>query len=319
MAGTNVLKPEIPCRALLEDTEYRLELELLAGGSGLDRLLRSSRIQKPGLALAGHVRQVRPNRLQVLGSTEINYLAGLAPAVRDEAVRRIFSLEVACFVVTKGMELPPIFVEEANARGIPLLRSALRSRLLIERIERFLEDRLAPTTHLHGVLVEVRGVGILLRGPSGVGKSECAMDLLLRGHRLVADDVVQVRRMAPFRLIGRGAGLIRYHMEIRGLGLLNVQELFGIAAVLPEKDIDLVVDLVPWAEAQSVDRLGLDEAKIAILGLDVPFLQLPVAPGRNIASVVEVAARNHLLKAAGHNSAAALEKKLTDLLREGER
>ena len=307
-------KPEIPCRSLLEDTEYRLNLELLAGEAGLDRTLRSSRIQKPGLALAGHTKQVRPHRVQVIGATEIDYLNGLGDEKRDEAVRRIFSLDVACFVITKGISAAPVFIEEANARSIAVFRSSLRSRLLIERIEQFLEHLLAPSSHVHGVMVDVMGVGILIRGPSGVGKSECAMDLLLRGHRLVADDMVEVIRHGSFRLQARGSGLIRYHIEIRGLGVLNIQELFGITAIRPEKDLELVIDLIPWAEAGTIDRLGLEERRVTILDVEIPEVQLPVAPGRNIASVVEVAARNHLLKQTGHNAAVLLDQKLRDQL-----
>lgn len=309
---------EIACKRLLEAQDQRLELELLGGAGGLGNTLRSSRIQKPGLALAGFSDQIQPYRVQVLGETEIEFIRSLPKELREVPVRKIFQLGIACFIVTKGLEVPQFLIDEANASSTPLFRTPLRSTFLIERLERFLAEELAPTTHLHGVLVDVMGVGILLRGPSGVGKSECAMDLILRGHRLVADDVVQIRLIPPFRLIGRGAGLIRYHMEIRGLGILNIQDLFGITAIRAEKKLDLVVDLVPWIECQTYDRLGIEDERHSILDVEVPYLRIPVAPGRNIASVVEVAARNHLLKSTGHNSAIKLKEQLDSKLKEGE-
>lgn len=308
--------PEIPCGKLLEDDKFRLELELLGGSSGLSNPIRQLRIQKPGLALAGYSDQIKPFRVQILGETEIEFLRSLPDGQREEPVRRIFRLGVACFIVTKGQEIWETFQEEADRTGTPLFRSSLRTSDLIERIEKFLEEELSPVTHLHGVLMDILGVGVLIRGPSGVGKSECALDLIMRGHRLVADDVVQIRKYAPFRLKGMGAGLIRYHMEIRGLGIINVQELFGTMAVRADKGLDIVVDLEHWAEDSHYDRLGLDERTYRILDVDIPYLTLPVAPGRNISSVIEVAARNFLLRLMGKNSAIALKEKLDAKLRE---
>lgn len=309
--------PEIACRKLLDGEKFRLDLELLGGEDGLHNPIRLPRIQKPGLALAGYSDQIQPFRVQILGETEIEFLRSLPEEIRDVPIKRIFNLGVACYVVTKGLEIPSTFIEQANLTSTPLFRSRLRTSDLIERVERFLEESLAPTTHLHGVLMDVMGVGILLRGPSGVGKSECALDLVMRGHRLVADDVVAIKKLPPFRLHGMGAGIIRYHMEIRGLGIINIQELFGTMAVRPEKGIDLVVDLEPWTEGREYDRLGLDEERYTILDVDVPYLRIPVAPGRNIASVVEVAARNFLLKIMGMNSAIALNLKLEEKLKGG--
>lgn len=304
------ISPEITCKSLFSDDKYRLGLELLGGGEGLGNVIRLPRIQKPGLALAGHSDQIRPFRVQVLGETEIEFLRSLPEDARENSIRRIFGLGVACFVVSKGLKLWPSFVSEADSTATPLFRSEARTSELIERIERVLETELAPTTHLHGVLIDVHGVGVLLRGPSGVGKSECALDLVQRGYRLVADDVVEIKRMPSLRLLGMGAGIIRYHMEIRGLGIINIQELFGPMAVRAEKGLDLVVDLEFWTEGRNYDRLGLDEEYYTILDVEVPYLKIPVAPGRNIASVVEVAARNWQLKSMGYNSAIALKEKL---------
>ncbi len=191
--------------------------------------------------------------------------------------------------------------------------------MFIERVTRFLEDRLAPLTRLHGVLMDVMEVGILLLGQSGIGKSECALDLVLRGHRLVADDVVRIRLVPPFRLVGRGEDIIRYHVEIRGVGILNIRDLFGVSAIRDEKEVELVVELVPWVQGECYERLGFEEKKHAILDVELPYLRIPVAPGRNIASVVEVAARNHLLKRMGHHSAIRLKESLDAALRGGGR
>lgn len=313
--GRSLPVPEITVRDLLADRENRLELELLGGAEGLGNAIRLPRIQKPGLALVGYTAQVRPHRVQIVGATELEYLETLGPEARDAAVRRIFGLGVACFVVTKGLDVPSVFRECADGSATPLLRTGLRSSLFIERVTRFLEQRLALSTRLHGVLVDVMEVGILLMGRSGIGKSECAMDLVLRGHRLVADDVVLVRLMPPFNLVGRGEDLIRYHMEIRGMGILNIQDLFGITAIRDEKEVELVIELVPWSEGEDYERLGFDEKTQEILGVDVPHLRIPVGPGRNISSVVEVAARNHLLKRMGQNSAIRLKERLDAVLR----
>lgn len=311
------MNKEITCQTLLDDKTHRLGLEVLGGMGGLKNPLRSPRIQKPGLALAGYFKQIRPNRVQILGATELRYLESISPEAKTEAIKNIFALDIACFIVTKGQAVDPLFIEEAERRQIPLFRTMLTSRLLIERVEKFLEDRLAPTTHMHGVLVQVLGIGVLIRGPSGIGKSECAMDLILRGHKLVADDIVQMRLLPPFKLVGRGAGIIRYHMEIRGLGILNIKDLFGVTSICDEHEIDLVIDLIPWAESQDHDRLGMDDKVFSILTVEVPHLRIPVAAGRNMASVIEVAARNHLLKKMGVNSAVKFAETLESKLKEG--
>lgn len=309
--------PEIQVQELLADQDHRLGLKLLAGGEGLKNPIRVPRIQKPGLALAGYTSQVRQYRVQVLGATELEYLATRPEADQVQAVRALFELGLPCFAVTKGLTPPPIFLEQAERTSTPLLGTSVTSSIFIERITRFLEARLAPVTRVHGVLIDVMELGVLLIGGSGIGKSECAMDLILKGHRLVADDVVHIRLMPPFRLVGRGEDLIRYHMEIRGVGIVNVRELFGITAVREEQDIELVIELVPWREGEEYERLGLDERRHRILGVEVPHLRIPVGPGRNIASVVEVAVRNQLLRKMGFNSAIQLKEKLDRVLQQG--
>lgn len=308
--------PTISVRQILEEKEAGLELELLSGNSGIENLVSQPRIQKPGLALAGFNSSLHPDRIQVLGSTELCFLADLAA---DEAEKRIFELcrrRVCCLIVTKNQQVPAALIQQAELSGIPLLRTRLLSSDFISLITRFLEEHLLPTSTLHGVLVDVLGVGVLIQGKSGIGKSECALELVLRGYRLVADDVIRVRFKYPAVIFGEGMDLLHYHMEIRGLGILNIKHLFGVSSVRERKKIDLVVELVKWEDNKDYDRHGLDEMTYQLHGVELPFVQLPVAPGRNIGTIVEVAARNQLLKELGYHSAREfqnlLEKRMAE-------
>ena len=294
---------------ILKDGEYQLGLKLVGGKSGLSKEVSVPRIQKPGLALAGYLEQIHPDRVQVLGSVELSYLSTLSEKQREAAIKNLCNRDIACFVITRGLPVPRFLTQEANKRGIAVLRTELLSSVLINRITKFLEDRLAETVAVHGVLVDVLEVGILLLGKSGIGKSECALDLVLRGQRLVADDMVEIKKSLPSTLVGKGTELIKYHMEIRGIGIINVKDLFGITAVRDEKDIEVVVELMEWS-GEEHERLGLDEKKYSILGVDLPHLRVPVRPGRNMATIIEVAARNHLLKKTGRHSARELQDAL---------
>jgi HPr kinase/phosphorylase len=287
-----------------------LRLVLLAGEGGLGRTITVSRVQKPGLALAGYVRQVHPDRVQVLGATEITFLASLTADESRHGIEALMTLDPACVVVTKGLDVPGHMLTVAEARGIPVMRTPLVSSALIEALQTFLEIQLAPTVSLHAVLVDVLGVGVLLLGKSSVGKSEAALELIMRGHRLVADDLVEVRRTGRDNLIGWPSELIKHHMEIRGLGIINIKDLFGVAAVREEKRIELVIELVAWDEADTHDRLGLEEMVFPILEVPVPLLRLPVSPGRNVSALIEVAARNRLLQVQGHHSAREFQERL---------
>lgn len=295
---------------LLSEKEAGLDLELLAGEAGLANRVLVPRIQKPGLALAGYTTNLHPDRIQVLGSTELSYLESLPTEKAEANLRRLCALGICCFIITKGQLPPGLLTLEAERQGIPLLRTHQQSSTFISLISRFLEERLLPSTTVHGVLVDVLGVGVLLLGKSGVGKSECALDLVLRGHRLVADDVVKVRLKLPAVLFGEGMDLLHYHMEIRGLGIINIKHLFGVAAIRERKKIDLAVELVEWEEGREYDRLGFEEQQYPLLGLEIPFLRIPVRPGRNITSIVEVAARNQLLKEMGYHSALEFQDRL---------
>ena len=280
-----------------------LDMRTVAGEAGFSRPISWGRIQRPGLALAGFHEFIKPGRIQILGESELRYLDTMPPEVRAERIAAICALPVAAFVVTKGQSVPQDLARECRHRNVPLLVSPHTTSVVIQNITRILEDELAPFTTLHGVLVDVYGMGVLLLGDSGIGKSECALDLIQRGHRLVADDVVEIRKYPNGALVGRAAEMIRYHMELRGIGIINIKHLFGVSAVRASKSIELVIELERWDPAKKYDRLGLDGETYAILERPRPFLRLPVASGRNIALLIEIAARNELLKSQGYDAA----------------
>jgi len=311
--------PRLSIAELLAEKEAGLDLELLAGERGLHRYVQVPRIQKPGLALAGYTQNLHPDRVQVLGSTELTYLEELNaedPQCAEQHLADLCALDICCFIITKGQEPPANLLREVERQDIPLLRSHHQSSTFISLITQYLEERLLPQTSVHGVLVDVLGVGVLLLGKSGVGKSECALDLVLRGHRLVADDVVRVRLKLPAVLFGEGSDLLHYHMEVRGLGIINIKHLFGVAAIRERKKIDLVIELAEWQEGQEYDRLGLEERTYDLLGVSLPLQTIPVRPGRNITTIVEVAARNRLLKEMGYHSAVEFEARLEQRMAE---
>jgi len=307
---------------LLIEKESGLDLELLGGEGGLQRLVQMPRIQKPGLALAGYTNNLHPDRIQVLGSTELTYLEEIItqdPGRAEQSIEQLCALEICCFIITKGLTAPPLLLAAVERWRIPLLRTHHVSSTFITLITQYLEERLLPQTTVHGVLVDVLGVGVLLIGKSGIGKSECALDLVLRGHRLVADDVVKVRFKYPAVLFGEGSDLLHYHMEIRGLGIINIKHLFGVAAIRERKKIDLVIELAEWQDGAEYDRLGLEDRHYELLGVNLPILTLPVRPGRNMTGIVEVAARNQLLKEMGYHSAIEFEARLEQRMAEAAR
>lgn len=280
-------------------------LRLLAGRAGLNRVIERSRVQRPGLALTGFTRYLNSGRVQILGGSESSYLRTLAVKKRAAVLHRLMSRKLCCVVMTRGLESPPELKKEAEAQGIPLLATALDSTSFIKRLTEFLEDRLARTARLHGVLIDVLGVGVFIRGESGIGKSECGLELVDRGHRLVSDDAVDIKTHT-LGLLGASPQQTRDHMEIRGLGILNIQDLYGVSAVSPEQTIDLVVRLEKWNPRKAYDRLGLNRETETILDVEIPLLRLPVAPGRNVALLVELAAKNLLLRDRGHDATATL-------------
>ncbi|MCA9604164.1 MAG: HPr(Ser) kinase/phosphatase [Myxococcales bacterium] len=294
----------------------RLEpmLRSFTGKAGLERGLDHPRIQKSGLVLAGHHHGIVPTRVQIFGETEISFLEGLAPDLRAERVKGLFSLNLSCVIVTRDVEPPEELVEGARASGTPLFVSRERSSGTIFAVHNALDRLLAPRERRHGVMVEVHGIGMLLVGKSGIGKSECALFLVERGHRFVADDQVWLTRLPNEQVVATPAPLLRHHLEIRGIGILNIRDLFGATSVWDEAVLDVVVELMPWDDEQPYDRLGLDPETEVILGVELPKLRIPVRPGRDMAVILEVAARNELMKAAGHHAARDFAKRLAKQL-----
>src|SRR3989440_11277701 len=301
----------IKVETLLKDQDFDLRLELLAGEGGLDRRVVSSRIQKPGLALSGFTEHIHKDRLQVFGNTEMSSRATLNPGEAQARMRGLSRLPVACLVVTKNLPVDDMIKREANDARFPLLRTSHLSSTFIDNIERFLQEALTASTSVHGMLIDVIGVGVLILGKSGIGKSELALDLVTRGHRLVADDIVDLKKKQGGSVYGSGSEIIKHHMEIRGLGIINIKDLFGVAAVRERKKVEMVVELVEWEDKVEYDRLGIEEQRYSILEVEVPLLVIPVRPGRNLTTIVEVAARNHLLKLQGHHSALEFQEKLS--------
>lgn len=297
-------------RELLGQELVDLQLSVLSGESSLDRAITHPRVQKPGLAFAGHYSYIKPGRVQIIGASETDFLKTLSSEVRSERFEIIAALPIPTVIITKGLEPLPELIPICKRAGLPVLRSPLLSSSIIKRVGFFLEEHLVPSTILHGVLLDVYGLGVLLIGDSGVGKSECALDLITRGHSLVADDRVTVKQYPQGDLLGFCEGPLRHHMELRGLGIINVQDLFGLAAVRERKPVDLVIELESWDEAKAYDRLGLDETVYKILDTPCPYIRMPVALGRNLSILVEIAARNHVLKLQGHHSAREFARKL---------
>ena len=298
-------KHGITVARLLAEPRLQPVVRLVAGQDGQDRIVDHPRVQKPGLALAGHTHGVVPTRVQILGETEITFLEELAPKEQAERSEVLFNLGLSLVVVTRGVEPPAALFDSATKTSTPLAIAEPRSSRSIQTIHLVLDGLLAPSETRHGVLMDVHGVGTLLLGPSGIGKSECALELVERGHRFVADDQVILSLLPSEQILGRAPAPLRNHLEVRGIGIINVRDLFGANAVRTEKTVQMVVELCPWRKDETYDRLGLDDSTIEILGLELPMLRIPIRPGRNMAVILEVAARNHILKAAGHHGAKA--------------
>jgi HPr kinase/phosphorylase len=293
-----------------------LQLEALTGELGLDRQMPEAEVAGPGLALAGYTGRFAPNRLHVFGETEITYLTSLTPEERRKSLEKFFGFALFCIFVTKGQEVPSEMLELARAKGVPILRSKLKTAEFYRRIKPIVEEAFAPQTTLHGSLADVYGVGLLFVGRSGIGKSECVLDLVERGHRLVADDVVQVTRRGNDVLIGRGHELAAHHMEIRGIGLIDIPALFGVRSVRQQKRIEVVVQLEDWETAKDTDRTGLAREETTILEVAVPRVVVPLNPGKNITVVSEVVAMMHLLRYSGVDVAAAFNARLIKRMKE---
>jgi len=306
--------PHVLVSELLGDELSDLRLVVISGEQHLENRITHPRVQKPGLAFAGYYAYIKPGRVQIVGESELAYLRTVESAERTERLDRISALPIPVIIITKGLSPPPDLLESCRERQVPVLSSKALSSEVIKRISYFLEDHLVPSTRVHGVLLDIYGLGVLLIGSSGVGKSEAALDLITRGHSLVSDDRVDIKRYPNGELIGYADEPIKHHMELRGLGIINVKDLFGLAAVRDRRPIDLVVELEPWQEGKAYDRLGLDETVYEILDTPCPYIRMPLALGRNVANLVEIAARNHVLKLQGTHSAREFARKLEEQL-----
>lgn len=300
---------------LLSRKAKPLGLTLLTEEVTAGREIPGSEAASPGLVLAGYTDRFVHSRVQVLGETEITYLATLSESERAAAIRRFFDFDLPVVFITKGLDPPAGLLERANARGIPVVSTRLKTGAFYSAIKAFLETYYAPSTYIHGSLADVYGVGLLFVGRSGIGKSECVLDLVERGHRLVADDQVHVTRRAAGLLLGRGSDVLGFHMEIRGVGIIDIQSFFGIRAVRLQKRIEVVVRLEEWDESTQVERIGLEDEKTEILEVELPLVRVPLNPGKNITVIAEVVAMNHLLRFAGRHAAERFNQRLIERMR----
>ncbi|HEY2164671.1 MAG TPA: HPr(Ser) kinase/phosphatase [Gemmatimonadaceae bacterium] len=301
---------------LLERLRDTLELEHVPGTEGLERTIENPNASSPGLVLAGYTARFPAQRLQVLGETEITYLKSMDPTLRRENLNKFFSFPIPCVFITKGQEPGPDLLEIAASAGVALIRSRLKTDEFYNRLKPWLEDEFSPTTNLHASLADVFGVGLLFVGKSGIGKSECVLDLVERGHRFVADDLVIARRRGRSVVVGRGHELQEHHMEIRGVGLIDIPSLFGVRAVRHQKRIEVVVQLEHWDHGDPPDRTGLDTETATILDVELPKMRVPLNPGKNITVIAEVIAMNHLLKYTGIDPAQRFNDRLVKQLRD---
>lgn len=294
---------EISVSQLYKDTRRNLKLRWVAGLTGGDNLLTSETVSKPSLALIGHLNFVHPNRVQVLGCAEMDYLRSLNDKEMQQGIRNLFSTDLAAVVVANGEVAPEELITAADQFRTPLFTSPLRSPGLMDVLSHYLAQAVAESISFHGVFLEVQGFGVLVKGNPAIGKSELALELISRGHRLVADDIIDFYRVSPDRLEGRCPALLQDFLEVRGLGILNIRELFGDNAVKPTKPLDLIIQLemAETLQPQLLDRLEIKSQQEKILGVKVPKVMIPVAAGRNIAVLVEVAVRNHILLLRGVN------------------
>ena len=280
-----------------------LKLEIVAGQQGLSRTIKVAELNRPGLAFAGYFDYFASKRIQVIGKVELFYLNNMTPRLRQVRIRDLFQQQIPCVIISRRYKPLKELVDYANKYEVPLLRSPLITMTLLNRATLFLENAFAPTISVIGDLMEVFGIGVMIRGKSGVGKSECALGLIKKGHRLVADDSFKIKREDNMTLLGHGKKLTRHHMEIRGIGIINVQTLFGAGCVRESKRIDLVIDLEPWQPDKEYERLGIEDNTVTILGVHLPRIEIPVKPGRDMVMLVETACLNHRLKLGGYHAA----------------
>lgn len=293
-----------------------LGLELVAGEKGLDRLIREPTVNRPGLALTGFYNYFAPKRVQVFGSAELSYLQSMRAADRASTLRRFFGCAIPCVVISRHAKVPPLVARLGHEVQVPVFRTPMITMKFINAATIALELAFAPRRSEHGSMVDIQGIGTLIRGASGIGKSECVLSLLERGYSLVSDDVTRFRSFENQRLIGSSPDLTRFHMEVRGIGIINVASIFGVHSIRPEKTLDLVVTLQDWKEMDDVDRHGLQRSSYKILGISVPHVIIPVRMGRDLGRLVEVAALDQKLKSLGTNSALEFNERLIKMMQQ---
>lgn len=298
-----------------KDLLEHFNLELVAGKDGIHREITTSDISRPGIEMTGYFKYYPKERLQLIGKTEMAYFMELSDADKRDRAMNLCTDITPGIVISRGMDIPEALIEAANDSGVPILHSPRKTTRVISRLTNYLETKFAPFTAIHGVLVDIYGVGVLITGQSGVGKSETALELVKRGHRLVADDSVEIRQEDYDSLVGNSPPLIEHLLEIRGLGIINVMTLFGAGSVRSHKKISLIINLEIWDQKKQYDRLGLDEDKMRIMEVDIPKATIPVRPGRNLAVIIEVAAMNFRLKRMGVNAAEEFSERLTTMIK----
>lgn len=308
---------QISVNRLFEDKRDAFELELLTDNLDSKVPVTVSDINRPGLAMAGYVGNFLSERIQVIGETEIGLLASLTSSEVETALDRLFQFQFPCIIVCKDLEVPKSLLKRANAAGIPTLGSPMSTTPFIHELTAFLDDLFAPTTTAHGSLVDVYGVGLLFTGRSGIGKSECALDLVERGHRLVADDVVTIKRRHENVLIGSANKVLGHHIEIRGVGIIDLQKVFGIRAIRFQKRIEVEAHLKDWDEKEDYERTGLEDRLTTMLGVQIPVVTVPIYPGKNITVIAETIALNYLVKAYGFDAAREFDQKLKEIMEQG--
>lgn len=315
-AISDVSQPQVTIEQFFREHGSRLELRLVSGQSGLKRVIREPTLNRPGLALAGHTRYFACHRIQVLGSMEIHYLREQSPEVRARAYDVLFSHTVPAVVLARGLRPDRDMLAAAEAAGIPVFRTRHITMTFINKATIALEAMSAPRTSLHGSMVDIQGVGVVIIGESGIGKSETVLALLERGYSLVADDVVQLRLNDGTEVIGTAKKMAEHLMEVRGIGIIDVSRMFGVGAVREHKRVNLVVSLRRWDDVTDVDRLGIDQEFHPLLGIDIPHVVIPVRPGRDLARLIEVAALQVKLRETGHNAGAEFSRRVAERIRQ---
>ena len=307
-------KKSITVGFLYEQTHERFRLKQLNGENGFDNQIKDRNLNRPGLALAGYVELFTFDRVQLMGNTEIRYLNSLRPPQRTASFKSLLEFKIPCVILTNGNLVSDELLQAASAKNIPVFGTPFETTKISYFLADFLDDQFSPQIVVHGSLVDVYGVGVLLTGPSGIGKSEIALDLIERGHRLVADDVVMVTRKGEAILMGAGTDLVKHFMEIRGLGLIDVRSMFGIRAIRYQKRVEIVVELEEWKPDQDYTRTGLDEISMMLLDVDIPLVKLPIFPGKNVTVITEVISLNYLLRHYGYDAAREFSKRLEGVI-----